>query len=365
VSWLERVANLVVHRRWGERPGAFDPAQVRRILVVRNDNIGDVICTTPALDALRAAFPAARIAAVVCTLTEEAISGHRALDRLYVYPKAKHKQHGLAASHWLLTKVLTQLRRERFDLVVSFRSSFSTSQGWLAFASGGRWRLGPEARGRRRRWGFFHNLPAPWPPPGIHEVERCFDLLARIRVDSQDKRLYLKVPAPARAAADIFWRREGLRNDPAPVALNITRWAYRPDRAWPPERYQALARALAARPGGLVVTHAPADGQWVAGLMEAVEPRPPTFCSPSLKEFSAVAAKARAFITVEGGPMHLAAAAGAPLVVLWADAPQEVWRPWASPCRLVGGRGPVSDIAADEVLAVLDDLLDSTGQGKR
>ncbi len=350
---LQAMANLLVLGRLRDAPGPFDPAAVRSILVVRNDNIGDVICTTPALDILRAAFPRAFIAAVVCTLAEEAISGHRALDELFVYPKAKHKVHGPIKSHWLLARTIARLRRRRFDLVVAFRSQFSSSQAWLAYASAGRWRLGPEARGRKKRWGFFYNLPAAPPPPGLHEVQRCAHLLGHIHLDRSPESLYLKVPRAAGQKAAEFLANRGLGGAPAPVAVNVTRWAYRPDRLWPPERYRELIEALAVRPGGVVVTHAPADRPWVENLLEGMEPAPAVFSSPRLKEFAAVIARARAFVTAEGGPMHIAAAVGTFQVVIWGETPLETWRPWRAPVRIVGARGPVAEISTQEVLAAL------------
>lgn len=243
MSALELLYRLAVLRRVSDRPGPFDPKQVRKILVVRADNIGDVVCTTPALDALRAAFPQARIAALVCTLAQDAISGHRALDQLYSYPKTKHKQYGLVRSFWMLGQTLAAIRRENYDLAVSFRADFSTSQGWLAYASRARWRLGVGAVGKRRRWGFFYNLPAPAIPAGLHEVERCFNLLGLIQVDSSSKRLYLKVPRPAAERVERFLLDSGLEEGARPLVLNVTRWAYRPDRLWPPERYRRLATA--------------------------------------------------------------------------------------------------------------------------
>ncbi|MBI5523086.1 MAG: glycosyltransferase family 9 protein [Desulfarculus sp.] len=355
MSLLSSLYNLAVLGRLGDDPGPFDPAQVKKILVVRNDNIGDVICTTPALDALRQAFPQAYIAAVVCTLAEEALSGHRALDRLWAYPKAKHKQHGALKSLALLGQVLRQVRQERFDLVIAPRVSFSTSQGWIAYASAARWRLGVAAQGKRARWGFYYNLPAPQPGPGLHEVERCFHLLSHIRVDSPDKRLYLKVPQAAALRAREFLAGHGLDQKPGPVVVNITRWAYRPDRLWPAENYRALVEALAGRPGGVVVTHAPADEQWVLQVLDGLAV--PVYWSQSLKEFAALLARGRAVLTAEGGPMHLAAALGRPLVVLWGRTPIEVWHPWGVDHRIVGGHGPVSQVSPAQMLAALEDLL--------
>ncbi|MFH1058308.1 MAG: glycosyltransferase family 9 protein [Pseudomonadota bacterium] len=366
MSLLAAAYNLAVLGRAKDAPGPFDPARVKKILVVRNDNSGDVVCTTPALDALRRAFPDAYIAAVVCTLAEEAISGHRALDQVWAYPKAKHKQHGPLESLMRLGRVIREIRAKKFDLAIAFRSSFSTSQGWLAYASAARWRLGPEARGKRARWGFYYNLPAAWPGAGLHEVERCFHLLQYLRVDSPDKRLYLEVPAAAAAQAAAFLAQNGLAPGARPTLVNITRWAYRPDRMWPEDRYRALVAALMARPGGVVVTHAPADRDWVAGILTGLEPAPPVFWAKSLKEFAAMLQAGRALVTCEGGPMHLAAAVGTPQVVLWSqNTPIEVWHPWSKAHTILGGRGPVEAIALDEVLAALADLAPGAAPAPR
>ena len=357
MSLLSAIYNLVILGRFKDDPGPYDPDQVKKILVVRNDNIGDVICTTPMLDALRAAFPQAHIAALVCTLTQEAIEGHRALDRVWAYPKAKHGHYGKLESLLRLGRVLKEIRGERFDLVLAPRAQFSTSQAWLAFASRGRWRVGPEARGKRKRWGFYYNMPTDWPPRDMHEVERCFHLLKHIRVDSPVKRLYLKVPVQAEAKVESFWQTHGLNQTSSPLVLNITRWAYREGRNWPDERYQELLRGLTQCDEGLIVTHAPGDADWVAGLLQGIEPRPPVFWSKSLKEFCALLTKARVFITPEGGPMHLGAAMGRPLVVIWARASREVWTPWGVPSRLIGGEGRAEEVQAADVLAALQDIL--------
>jgi heptosyltransferase-3 len=363
MSLLSAIYNLAVLGRMQDDPGAFDPAEVNKILVVRNDNIGDVICTTPMLDALRAAFPQAYIAALVCTLAQEAIEGHRALDKVWAYPKAKHGQYGKLDSLRRLGRVLKEIGQERFDLVLAPRAQFSTSQAWLVYASKGRWRMGPAARGKRARWGFYYNMPTDWPPRDMHEVERCFFLLKHIRVDSPDKRLYLKVPAQAEAKVESFWQTNGLDQKSRPLVLNITRWAYREGRNWPDERYRELLRGLAGRDEGLVVTHAPGDADWVASLLEGIEPRPPVFWSRSLKEFCALVAKARVFITPEGGPMHMGAAMGRPLVVIWARASRAVWTPWGVPSRLIGGEGRAEEVQAADVLAALEDILEEPSDG--
>lgn len=365
MSIRSRALDLIWHRRLSDEAGPFDPGQVRKILVVRNDNIGDVICTTPALDALKQAFPQAHIAALVCTLAQEAMEGHRALDALYVYPKAKHKVHGPIRSHLILANLLAELKKEQFDLAVAFRANFSTSQAWLAYASGARWRLGPRAEGKRKSVGFYYNLPAEPPPVDLHEVQRCFHLLSQISVDTEPKSLYLKVPGPALQKARKWLHEHGLKDTGPLVVVNMTRWAYRPDRHWPDERWQELLQGIAQRGWPLAVSHAPADRNWVKELLAGLKNPPPVFWSRSLKEFGALASLARPFVTAEGGPMHIGAAVDAPLVVLWGRTALNNWRPWDADARILQAGGDVSRISVDEVLAAVGEYTAAPGDEEK
>lgn len=360
MSFLSGLYNLLVLGGPKDGPGVFDPSLVKKILVVRNDNIGDVICTTPALDALRKAFPKAHIAALVCTLTEEAIKGHRALDELYVYPKAKHKKYGKVESLLRLARVQSLIRKQKFDLAISFRSSFSSSQAWLNYASKARWRVGPEARGKRKKWGFYYNIPVAWPPEGMHEVERCFCMLKALGIELSPEELYLAISAQAEEKALGFLEKQGFDNSVKPVVVNITRWAYRPDRLWPKENYRKLVQELLGRGEKVVVTHAPADKQWVRELLAGVEPEPLVYWSKSLKEFAAMIKRASVFVTAEGGPMHLAASVGVPQVILWGRTRTDVWSPWQAPHCIVVNGGNVSDIRLDQVLGALESMGQSS-----
>ena len=69
MSWVERTLEFVLERGLQQRslgrPLVFTQDRVQRILVINKYNIGDVLCTTPALRALRKAFPKAFLAILV------------------------------------------------------------------------------------------------------------------------------------------------------------------------------------------------------------------------------------------------------------------------------------------------------------
>jgi heptosyltransferase-3 len=63
-----------------------------RILVIRRDNIGDLVCTTPLLRSLRRQLPNARIDCLVTRYNQAVLQDQPDIDSLYAYTKAKHRQ---------------------------------------------------------------------------------------------------------------------------------------------------------------------------------------------------------------------------------------------------------------------------------
>src|SRR3954463_15647548 len=91
-----------------------------KILVIRRDNIGDLVCTTPLLSALRARYPRAWIAALVNRYAAPVLERNADLDAVFSYRKAKHRARGewVAGLYWERLRTLLALRRRAIDYVV-------------------------------------------------------------------------------------------------------------------------------------------------------------------------------------------------------------------------------------------------------
>ena len=85
----------------------------KRILVVRTDRIGDLLLSTPVIQALRQNYPDAYIAAMVSPYAKEIVEGNPYLDEVIIYDKDfKHKS-------WARSmKFASRLRKKRFDLAL-------------------------------------------------------------------------------------------------------------------------------------------------------------------------------------------------------------------------------------------------------
>lgn len=100
-----------------------------KILLIRNDNIGDLICTTPAIEALRKAYKTAQIDIVVNSLNHCAIDKNPHINKIHCYTKPKHKK-GIfdkISAFFGKCKMIFEIWREKYDIAVVFRSSYSSS----------------------------------------------------------------------------------------------------------------------------------------------------------------------------------------------------------------------------------------------
>ena len=336
----------------------FDKNSVRKILVVRNDNLGDVICTTPALEALRETFPEAFIGVLVADYTKDALTGLSFIDRVYSYEKAKHSKSGRLAAWYRQGKVICEVRRERFDLAIGIRSRFTKSHAWLAFVSGAPRRVGhiPPGGGGMLS-SRYYNIFVPDETEDLHEVERSLNVVRRVGADITRKRLSMHIPPEELSRADAFIEDSNLKSSKKLVTLHITS---RPEhnRVWPIESYIRVVDGLMALPGvGLVMNWMEKDARAALEVMAGVKKKPAVFDASSLKGFAAFLRRSDLLITLEGGAMHIGAAAGVPTLAIFGDTSPVTWRPWGEGNVTLKRGALASLVTADDVIKAASAML--------
>jgi ADP-heptose:LPS heptosyltransferase len=101
-------------------------------------------------------------------------------------------------------------------------------------------------------------------------------------------------------------------------------------KRWPAERFAQVIHALTARrPLPVVVHQGPADVTAVDAVMAALSVPCARLVEPDLPTLAAALAAARAYLGGDSGVSHLAAAMGAPSVVLFPAATRRRWAPWS------------------------------------
>lgn len=140
------------------------------------------------------------------------------------------------------------------------------------------------------------------------------------------------IEVPERLRDDACHALDAARSDRSGPVLVIQPGAGGPAKRWPGEGFAAaLAPVLAA--GATPVVHSgPADAEAATALVSALGPPAIVLREPSLPVLAGVLALARAYVGNDSGVSHLAAAVGAPSVVLFAGA-NLAWRPWSPTAR--------------------------------
>lgn len=338
------------------------------ILVIRRDNIGDLILTTPLFEALRARFPDAYLAVLVNSYNRPAIEGNPFVDAIFAYTKGKHAEGESVLSAYLRRiKLLWQLRRRRFDYVILPNSGFAARALSLARLLAPRHIVGFVSEGASSA---AINLPVNHGEgASMHETEDIFRLLGPLGISGSIPGLTV-VPDSQRMAAARSVLPVQVVDGPGPlIALHLS--ARKPKQRWPVENFAELARRLHAEyqarflifwsPGDENNPFHPGDDGKAARLLEMLSDLPVApVVTGSLSDLMAGMALADQAILADGGAMHVAAGLGKPVVCFFGNSAAERWHPWGVPYALLQPDSrDVSDISVEDALQAYQRLRET------
>jgi ADP-heptose:LPS heptosyltransferase len=340
---------------------------VRKIAVLRANGLGDLVFALPALEALRAAYPDAEVV-LLGREWQAALLGARPspVDRCVAVPVARGvwEDPGSEEDPAEVADFVGRMREERFDLALQLHGGGRHSNPLMA-AFGARVSAGsctPDAP-RLDRW-----VPYVYLQP---EVLRYLELVGLVGAPAVGLEPRLAVTDADRAAAE-----EVLPASAGPLAL-LHPGASDVRRRWPAERFAAVGDALAARGACVLVNGGPAERGLVAEVVAAMaaDALPVEL---GLDRLLGVLAACDVVVANDTGPLHVAAAVGAPTAGLFwgpnvVNSPppgRARHRPLAAldlACPVCGADGlregcghdasRLGSIPADEVAAAAQDLL--------
>ena len=273
--------------------------------------IGDVVMATPALRALREHFDQqAEIVGIMRPYVQQVLAGTTWLDGHLVYDR-----YSLSGLHGLVSR----LRKERFDTVLLFTNSFSTSLfAWLGGASR---RVGFARHGRDPL--LTHSLPPRREGRNLlpySAVDQYLDVIEVFGCAVESKTPELATVDAHEQAADRVWRQFGWKSRD-PVAILNTGGSYGAAKMWPAEYFSNLARRLVQQHELRVLfLCGPAERDMVEAICRHANH--PDIRSLARHELSIGLSKAcvrrgRIMVTTDSGPRHFAAAFGVPVVTIF------------------------------------------------
>lgn len=286
---------------------------MRRIALFLPNWVGDVVMATPAVRAVRAAFPEAELVAVCKPYVADVLAGSPWFKDVILSDKRGSRMRRSLA-------VVAKLRTNRPDAAVLFSNSFRTAA--LARLGGCRRVVGFARYGRSflltDRLHYATDGRGRFVPmPMIDDYNR---LAVTLGTREPGHRMELFTTAKDEAGADAVWDRFDLKRYPRVVALNPGA-AFGAAKHWPTTHFAQLARMLTARLGcGVVILCGPSERDLARRIADDSR-TPHAFAlsdTPlSLGLTKALVRRANLLVTTDSGPRHFAAAFNRPVVTLF------------------------------------------------
>jgi len=290
---------------------------IQRLLIVRNDRLGDLILTLPAIEAARRALPQAYIAVLVSPYAAGLLENNPHCDAVLIDDPA-----GRACD------LARRLRPLAFDTAAVITPN---TRNCLAV-----WRAGIHRRvcwahkpaglifGNRRL--FVHRSRPP-----LHEAEFALRFLRPLGLPASLADCSPRLHVAEDARRSVLWqihRELGTRGPLFGIHPGSKNSAYN----WPIANYARLAESLSSH-GRVVISGSPAE----AGLLEQLHSqlslkarsRVALCTNWSLAELVAAIAELDALTVSSTGPMHIAGVVGTPVAALFSPHPAHVPRKWA------------------------------------
>ena len=280
------------------------------ILIVKLSAIGDVVHAMPAAAALRRELPDARITWVVERGAAAVLRGSPAIDRLIEIDTRSWRRSLLRRdTQRELVGRLSSLRSEPIDVALDMQGLLKS--GLVAFASGAPRRVGfatPSLREPASRIFLTDQVEVD---DGGHVIEKNLALARSIGVDGYgDYEFPIDVPEETVRSLDAR-----LPATPFAILNPGGGWS---TKLWSAEKFGQLAETIYDRHAlPSLVTYGPGEDE-LARRVVAASPNGRAVAFPcTLLEFVALARRSSLFVGSDTGPLHLAAAVGAPIVGIY------------------------------------------------
>jgi len=335
-------------------------------LLVRAVNwLGDAILTTPALGAVRAAFPHSRITLAAKPLVAELFRHHPDIDEILVYDKE-----GRHAGAVGMLRMAGELRRRGLDAAILLQNAFDAAL--LAFLAGVPYRAGYATDGRRLL--LSRAVPVTEEVLRLHHAEYYLHLVKELGIPRPaNPAMRLQVTGEERDAMAARLASLGVPKGGKILGINPGA-TYGSAKRWYPDRFAAVADALSEEwNASVVLMGSIPEMPLSAGIEEAMRRRPVNLAGrTTVREMMALLSLCGFLVTNDSGPMHIAAALGIPLAAIFGPTDWRATSPWTrkakvvraemgcSPCRrreCEAGHECMLGVTAEMVVAAARDLM--------
>ncbi len=286
--------------------------------------------TTPAIRAVRMAFPDARISLLVKPWVADIFRENPDINEIILY----EKKHTGISGRFKLAKLL---RARGFDAAILLQNAFDAAFiAWLAGI--------PERIGYSRDWRklfLTKAIPIKKGLPKQHQVYYYLDLLEKsLHISHKETEPFINLSRDEmNNAGTLLSESLDLKSRPPVIGINPGA-AYGPAKRWMPERFAGLINRIINELDGRVVLFGSESEIEISSLITSSLSVPPSTLlnmtgRTGLRQLASLIAECDAFITNDSGPMHMAAALLTPVVAIFGSTDRTETYPFGEGHRIV------------------------------
>jgi heptosyltransferase III len=321
-----------------------------KILLIRRDNIGDMICTLPLISALSNLGGKTEIDVLTNSYVSPILSKISYIRRVFYYQKLKHGGPSKLKIFIQSIRSYFSIRGILYDYIICF----SSRDFALSLMLRGKQRI-TYVKATIGFIGAFRATKVPWHAES-HEVVRAWLLGGPLglNVNSPPPRIPLLLPFYPKGSSDIL---------PGRIAVQLS--ARKIGQRWPIEKYYELVSRLSASghtisvlwaPGSQANRFHPGDDDKAHYLESRIKNSRVNFVRTlELASLVAELQRCQFIVSPDGGAAHIAAALDLRAVILFGNSDPAHWAPWnEGNVILRGGDNRVETISVENVLRGLE-----------
>ena len=293
--------------------------EYNNILIIKMSSLGDVLHTLPFIAELRERFPRARLTWLVHQQFSGFVPDPPVVDEVIYFDKVKFNKLGLREKWTCFREMRSLLHSRKFDLVIDMQGLFKSAV--LAAISGCDNRIG---YCEMREGSGFISKAITGNHAKDHVIERYLDVARYLGCTVNEIRFPMPVLQKEWQAVQ---KKAEVVKKPYVVLVPGARWE---TKKWPAEHFARLAEMIVHDGKQVVLAGGPEDvplGKRIADLATGVTD---LTGKTHLRELGALIQHSTAYISVDTGPLFIAAAMKRPLIALYGPTRPDRTGPYGS-----------------------------------
>lgn len=285
-----------------------------RILFIRTDRIGDMVLSTPALQALKIKYPNSHLTVMASKSNNQILLNNPYVDQVIV------KDLGSIRAPLAFIKWLASIRKTHYNIVIDPMAGYDLKTAIIAYLINAGTRIGFPGYGRE----VFYSRAASAVDDRMHIVDLTLSLveIQGCGNGSISPRIFL-------SHHELDWAESWLKqhNHSDKSLLGIHPGGYYETQRWPTAHYATLLKMLSNRNQKVVLLGGLADNKLVSEITALSGENPLIFVSSDLRKTMALMSRLKLIICNNSGPLHIASALNLPTVSFMGPTNEIRWIP--------------------------------------